>query len=171
MKDMGLITDTEYPDWFTKLFRNRRGIVPHNPYKFMQAEDTVRLINDAGGIAIVAHPANQLKHIEPLMKIGVVGLECWHADLRRVSQELDAIKIAKKYNLFVSGGEDHSGLCGGQYERFDEPEKCPYYFPEQTLGAPEFFFRELKNGSKAFDRADMLDHYVNLQSQITPERK
>lgn len=166
MKDKELISDIEYPDWFAKLFRNRRSIVPEKPYDFRQAEDTVKLINDAGGMAIVAHPANQLKYIEELMKMGIVGLECWHADLRHVDQELDAIKIAKKYNLFVSGGEDHSGLCGGQYERFEKPEKCKYYFPEQTLGCPEIFFRELKDGKKASDRADILDYYIDMQSHV-----
>ncbi len=166
MKDKELITDVEYPDWFDTLFRDRRHIVPKKSYDFMQAEDTVKLIGDAGGMALVAHPANQLHHIEALMKMGIVGLECWHADVREVGQELDALKVARKYDLFVSGGEDHAGLCGGQYERYEDPTTCPYYFPEQTLGDPEFFFREIKNGKKAPDRADVLDHYIELQEKV-----
>lgn len=164
MKDKSLITDTEYPDWFARLFRDRRRIVPEKPYDFMQAEDTVGLINAAGGMALVAHPANQLQHIEALIKMGVVGLECWHADLRRAGQELDALKVAKKYDLYVSGGEDHSGLCGGQYSRFEDPKKCKYYFPQQTLGTSGCFFLEMKNGQKAYDRADVLDFFINVQA-------
>ncbi len=163
MKDRNLINDHEYPDWFAKLFRDRRRIVPNNPYNFMQAEDTVKLIISAGGIALVAHPAKQLHHIEALIKMGISGLECWHGDLRQSGKELEALKIAKKYDLFVAGGEDHSGLCGGQYSRFEEPEKCPFYFEEQTLGTTEEFFKELKSGIKAPDRADILDHYISLQ--------
>ena len=165
MKDNGLISDAEYPNWFATLFRDRRRIVPSNPYSFMQTEDIVKLINDAGGMAIVAHPAKQLHLIEQLMKMGIVGLECWHANLRCVNQELDALKVAKKYGLFVSGGEDHSGLCGGQYDRFEEPEKCQYYAAEQTLGTAECFFHELKSGKKASDRAELLEYYIELQSR------
>lgn len=163
MKDKYLIGDHEYQDWFERLFRDRRRIVPDNPYNFMQAEDTVKLIVDAGGIALVAHPAKQLHHIEALMKMGISGLECWHGDLRRSGEELEALKIAKKYDLFVSGGEDHSGLCGGQYSRFEDLEKCPYYFEEQTLGTTKEFFEEIKSGLKASDRADIFDHYISLQ--------
>ena len=166
MKDKELITDVEYPNWFNTLFRERRRIVPEKPYDFRQAEETVKLIGDAGGLAILAHPANQLHHIEPLIKMGIVGLECWHADLRGVNQELAALKVARKYNLFVSGGEDHSGLCGGQYDRFEEPEKCPYYHIEQTLGDPECFFREIKKVQKAPDRADALNYYIELQTKV-----
>ena len=100
------------------------------------------------------------------MKMGISGLECWHADLRKVNQELAALKVAKKYDLFVSGGEDHSGLCGGQYDRFEEPEKCPYYQAEQTLGVTECFFREIKNGQKATDRTEALDYYIELQTKV-----
>ena len=166
MKDKGLITDVDYPDWNARLFRNRRGIVPKKPYDFLQAEETVKLIDSAGGIAIVAHPAKQLHHTKALIKMGISGLEVWHADIRKTGEELEALKTAKKYDLFVSGGEDHSGLCGGQYSRFEEPEKCIFYAEEQTLGTSKEFFYELKNGVKAQDRKDILDYYISLQEKV-----
>ena len=166
MKARGLITDVEYSDWNAKLFRDRRRIVPKKPFDFLQTEETVKLINNAGGIAIVAHPAKQLRHIEALINMGISGLEVWHADVRKTGEELEALKIAKKYDLFVSGGEDHSGLCGGQYSRFDEPEKCIFYAEEQTLGTTKELFYELKSGVKAQDRKDVLDYYISLQEKV-----
>lgn len=166
MKSKGLITDTEYPEWNARLFRDRRRIVPKKPYEFMQAEETIKLIRDAGGIAIIAHPAGQLHHIEALIKMGISGLEVWHDDLRKRNEELHALNVAKKYDLFVSGGCDHSGLCGGQYERFEDPQKCPFYVEEQTLGTSEFFFRELKSSKKASGRNEILDHYIKLQENV-----
>ena len=166
MKDKGLMTDTDYPDWFERLFRDRRRIVPKAPYEILQAEHNIKLINDAGGIAIVAHPAGQLKFIESLIKMGISGLEVWHPDLRDRNEELEALNIAKKYDLMVSGGCDHSGLCGGQYDRFEDPTKCKFYFDEQTLGTTEFFFHELKASQKSAERKDVLDHYIELQKNV-----
>ena len=106
--------------------------------------------------------------ISELIKMGVSGLECWHSLLRYPdnTQELEALKIAKKYNLFVSGGSDHDGLCGGQYERYEDLSQCRFYHTECSLGTTEEFFREIKNGKKAADRNDILDHYIKLQEEI-----
>ena len=82
--------------------------------------------------------------------MGVSGLECWHSLLRYPdnTQELEALKLAKKYDLFVSGGSDHDGLCGGQYERYENLDDCRFYHTECSLGTREEFFREIKNGKK-----------------------
>ena len=77
----GLKKDTDYPDFFGTVYGRRRGEVPPL-YPFKQAEEIIRLINDAGGIAVVAHPANQLHLVEDLTKMGIAGIEVWHPDLR-----------------------------------------------------------------------------------------
>lgn len=120
LKAKGLRKDTDYPEFFSTLFGRRRGEVKL-PYDFLPADRIVRLILDAGGMAIVAHPHKQLRYIEDLIKIGITGLEVWHPDLLEESERLEALRLAQTYDLFVSGGSDHSGLCGGEYERYENP--------------------------------------------------
>ena len=168
MKAKGLKKDTDYPEFFNTVFGKRRREVKL-PYDFKQAEDIVKLIIDAGGMAVVAHPSGQLKYIEDLMKMGISGLEVWHGDLRRYSktEELEALKVAKKYDLFVSGGSDHSGLCGGEYERYEDPKSSPFWFPECTLGTTEEFFHEIKHGRKFEGRNEILDSYIRMQEEVS----
>ena len=170
LKAKGLKQDTDYPDFFQTVYGKRRGEVKPL-YPFLQADQIIRLINDAGGIAIVAHPANQLQYVEALTKMGIAGIEVWHPDVRLQSptEELEALRMAQRYDLFVSGGSDHSGLCGGQYERYEHPEETEFYFPPCTLGTTEEFFREIMLGKKASDRADVLAHYIELQRQISEQ--
>ena len=126
----------------------------------------IRLIHDAGGIAVVAHPHNQLRHMGELVRMGIDGTEVWHPDLRDEAERLEAIELAQKYDLFVSGGSDHSGLCGGQYQRYENPAECPFYHPELSLGTSEEFFREIASAKKSPDRADVFAHYIELQKKL-----
>lgn len=165
LKAKGLKNDTDYPEFFRTVFGRRRGEVKL-PYDFLPADKMVRLILDAGGMALVAHPHNQLQHIEALMKMGITGLEVWHPDLRDEAERLEALKTAEKYDIFVSGGSDHSGLCGGEYERYENPKESPFYFPELSLGTSGEFFRELKTGRKSPDRADIFRYYITEQQKL-----
>lgn len=166
LKAKGLKNDTDYPEFFETVYGKHRHEVK-KPLPYKQAAEIVKLINDAGGMAVVAHPQGQLQYIEDLIKMGISGLECWHSLLRcpDKTQELEALKLAKKYDLFVSGGSDHDGLCGGQYDRYEDHTKSKFYHTECSLGTTEEFFREIKNRKKAADRADVLDYYINLQKE------
>lgn len=154
MKAKGLKTDTDYPEFFTGVYGARRGKVKM-PYDFMVAEKIVALIRRAGGIALVAHPHNQLKYAEELCKMGIEGLEVWHHMLPP-EERRQALEVAMKYNMYVSGGADHAGLCGGQYARYEHPEQTPYYFPECTLGTTKDFFGEIRDGHLSEGRAELI---------------
>ena len=170
LKAKGLKTDTDYPEFFDTVYGKRRSEVKL-PYQFKQTGELIKLINDAGGMAVVAHPRDQLRHIEALIKMGLSGIECWHSLLRYPdnTQELEALKLAKKHGLFVSGGSDHDGLCGGQYERYSDPRESRFYHTECSLGTREEFFREIKDFKKAADRNDILEHYIKVQEEIIKE--
>jgi len=165
LKAKDLRKDTDYPEFFSTLFGRRRGEVKL-PYDFLPADRIVHLILDAGGMAIVAHPHKQLRYIEDLIKIGITGLEVWHPDLLEESERLEALRIAQKYDLFVSGGSDHSGLCGGEYERYENPKESPFWFPEQSLGTTEGFFHEIKDGRKSPDRAELFRAAIIEQEKL-----
>ena len=142
MKKRGLAVDKDYPAFFENVFGVHRGEVPPS-FPFLDAVPMIRLIREAGGIAIHAHPQDQLKDAEKLVSEGLAGIEVWHSMLSPAERN-EALALAETYDLFVSGGSDHEGICGGQYARLEEPEKSPWYAPPCTLGTTEYFFRELK---------------------------
>lgn len=146
LKAKGLAKEEDYMAWFDKNFRNQRGKYP--PIcDFKPLKELVALIKDAGGIAVVAHPHKQLDDIDYLIECGIEGMEVWHPDLTEEEKER-AYKIALEKNLYISGGSDHSGLCGGYYS------SCPKgmdikdykkYVEPCTVGTTEKYFKEIKN--------------------------
>jgi hypothetical protein len=97
-----------------------------------------------GSIAILAHPHGQLQYVEPLVEMGLEGLEVCHQLLTPEEAE-KAYKLGQEKGLYISGGSDHHGQCSGYYERYPEPELCPRYVPHMTYGTAEEYFREIKN--------------------------
>ena len=142
MKAKGLVTDLDYQPFFDAYFGDRRFEV-EPPYKFLDIKELIDLVHRAGGILLIAHPHNRLHLIEELVKLGADGLEVWHPELDE-EERAKAYKIALDNDLFVSGGCDHSGLCGGLYASFEKPEECPFYIPDMSTGNTEMHFRELK---------------------------
>lgn len=155
LKHKGLMTDLDYPRFFEAVYGVHRGEVPPTQ-EFMHPRELIRLIREAGGIALLAHPHNQLRCVGQLVEWGLAGIEVWHGDLPTNEERMDALAIAGEYNLYVSGGSDHSGLCGGQYARYEHPEETEFYLPPRSVGTTEFFFREIKEGRLSPDRASVI---------------
>lgn len=139
----GLATKADYPRFFAELFGDRRGEVPP-AYDFLPVDKMIRLIRDAGGIALVAHPHNQLQYLDALIEMGLEGLEASHFMLTDEERAL-ALKLGLEKNLYISGGTDHEGYLGGSYESYPSPEKSPYYVPYCAIGTTKAFFDEIKN--------------------------
>lgn len=84
------------------------------------ADETIQAIRDAGGVAVIAHPHEALFEkgiIEDYIAKGANGIEICHPDLTERGEKL-AIHAAMKYNLYCSGGTDHTGAmsaCGSEY--------------------------------------------------------
>ena len=116
------------------------------PYHFPDAKTLIGMIRDAGGIPVLAHPHLQLGYVDELMKMGLLGMEVFHPDLLP-QEQVRAMKIAYEKGLFISGGTDHSGLCGGEYVSFEHPEETGYYLLPCSFGVMEQHFWELKNRS------------------------
>ena len=161
MKSKGLITDTEYPKFFEECFGKFRSMVPPL-YDFMDPEELIPLVHRAGGIIFIAHPRAPYvdsELLDVLVNAGIDGVEVWHA-LLPIENRREILEFAKKHDLFVSGGADHEGLLGGQYERYEHPEETEFFFPPLTLGTTEYFWEEIRDNKKKPDRrrvmADML---------------
>jgi len=76
----------------------------------ISTEETIRVIHEAGGIAVIAHP-HLLRHnwiIPRLLELDFDGIECYYARLgmNRHQRWLD---IAKEKGLLVTGGSDFHG--------------------------------------------------------------
>lgn len=143
LKSRGLLTDRDYYDFYvTHFYEQRRQVTPL--WDHLSPKDMIALIRRAGGIAILAHPHGQLDRVEELISYGVQGIEVYHPDLTPQEQR-KALAIAYEKGLFISGGTDHSGLCGGIYSSFDDPEESVYYLEPQSHGTLEEHFRELQS--------------------------
>ncbi len=161
MKAKGLATDLDYMNFFHTVYGKRRGEVKP-PYEFKPIDKMLRLIRDAGGFAVVAHPHKQLHAIPELIEMGLSGLEVWH-HLLTPEERLEALALAKEHKLFISGGSDHDGLCGGYYSSFEHPEESKFYAPECSLGTQEFFFREIKSRSLDPERNTVIEKCITIE--------
>jgi 3',5'-nucleoside bisphosphate phosphatase len=78
--------------------------------------DSVRLIREAGGVAVLAHPAFVSLHphetlediVRTLVDAGLQGIEC-HYSLHTPEQTREYLEMAKRYGLIVTGGTDFHG--------------------------------------------------------------
>ena len=161
MKAKGLATDLDYMNFFRTVYGKRRGEVKP-PYEFLPIDKMLRLIRNAGGFTVLAHPHNQLGAVPELAEMGLSGIEVWHK-LPTDEERLEALALAKKYNLFISGGSDHEGLCGGYYSTSEHPEETEFYAPELSLGTQEFFFREIKTRALSPDRDGVIEECINIE--------
>ena len=142
----GLVEQKNYMSWFVENFLHQRSKYPPI-YNFVPLSDMVKLIKDAGGIAIVAHPHGQLGDIDFLIENGISGLEINHS-MMTPDERRDAYKIAIEKNLFISGGSDHEGLCGGLYDSYPTREALlasPTYVEPMSTGTAKCYYEEIKN--------------------------
>lgn len=143
LKSKGLMSDRDYYDFYvTHFYNQRREVTPLHAH--LAPKEMIALIRRAGGISILAHPHEQLDRVEELVSYGLQGIEVYHPDMHPHEQR-QALEIAYTKGLFISGGTDHSGLCGGIYSSFEDPEESTYYLEPQSHGTLEEHFRELQN--------------------------
>lgn len=79
------------------------------------AAEAIRLIHEAGGAAVLAHPVlNRCDHLIPaLVAAGLDGIECFHTK----HSNSDAARyraLAKQHGLLITGGSDCHGLNKGK---------------------------------------------------------
>lgn len=80
------------------------------PKTKMSALESVELIHQAGGLAVMAHPGlNRSDEIIPdLVAAGLDGIECFHTKHSTTMSER-YLEIAEKHHLLVTGGSDCHG--------------------------------------------------------------
>lgn len=133
-----MITKKEYPNFFRHFIEYSP---KYNPYQTPSAKTIISLIRDAGGIPVLAHPHRQFQYIQPLLDMGLMGLECSHWQVLP-EEETELRNIARQHRLYTTGGTDHAGYMGGNEDRF--PEEDGYRLPMRAYGATREEFETLK---------------------------
>lgn len=94
------------------LKKHRPAYVPKHK---MSALEAIALIQQAGGLAVLAHPG--ISHndsvIAPLAEAGLDGLECFHTKHSTAMVE-HYLELADRHQLLVTGGSDCHGMNKGQ---------------------------------------------------------
>jgi predicted metal-dependent phosphoesterase TrpH len=94
------------------LKKGRAGWVP----KFrISAPDAIKLIHEAGGVAVMAHPGlNRSDDMIPeLVAAGMDGIECFHTK-HSTSVSQHYLMMAEQQNLLITGGSDCHGMNKGK---------------------------------------------------------
>lgn len=110
------------------------------PKTKMSALESVELIHQAGGLAVMAHPGlNRTDEIIPaLVDAGLDGIECFHTKHSTAMAER-YLEIAEKYHLLVTGGSDCHGfskvkpLIGTVKLPYDQVQKLKDKVAERKL--------------------------------------
>ena len=171
MNAKGLVTELEWPQYnktcFAYSFAKTIGV--KSKFPVLELQNMIALIHDAGGIAVAAHPTKQLTILPELVKWGIDGLEVWHNSLLRRGYQKPALKLALEHGLYISGGADHSGLCGGQYKFFEKPEETRHWAEPMSLGTTKEFFDEIKNMKLMDGRDDIIKQYIDMYPDVEIE--
>ena len=115
--------------------------------KYYPVNDCIRLIHDAGGLAIWAHPlhaahgarATLRKIGSRLVNYGLDGLEC-HYSMFSEEQRRDALEFAQARSLLISGGSDYHGASHPQVKMgtgIDGNLAIPFEIYERLLTAKQ----------------------------------
>lgn len=78
--------------------------------EMFSVEETISIIREAGGIAVIAHPhlISPSSLLHQVLKISFDGIECWYSRFTP-DQESRWIEIANKRNWIKTGGSDFHG--------------------------------------------------------------
>jgi len=89
----------------------------HNRSKFYipdaspTPEEAIRLIKEAGGVAVIAHPFGGIissEYLESLIDAGLDGIEIFHRDHSEGERD-QLFALVRRYALLVTGGSDYHG--------------------------------------------------------------
>ena len=92
----------------------RKGAPAWVPKVNADYREGIKLIHQAGGLAVMAHPGlNKIDHLIPeMVRDGLDGLECWHTRHPKSTAKRYR-EMADRYGLIITGGSDCHGAGRG----------------------------------------------------------
>jgi len=108
------------------------------PKSFPGVEEVLKLVREAGGVSILAHPGHMTSHADliKLIDLGLDGVEVVHPSHDKVLQKYYG-ELADRLKLIATGGSDYHG-----WQRGDE-ENLGTYFVHWVSGGNLFHPRTL----------------------------
>jgi hypothetical protein len=106
--------------------------------EMLSPQEAAKLVVKAGGLPVLAHPAN-IDYLEELLvelkQAGLVGLEAYYDGYHR--KMIDGlVSLAAKHGLITSGGSDFHGL-GGDNEALLGGIDVPFHCAERLIAMAE----------------------------------
>ena len=100
--------DEMYGEFYYEVFKNN-GICDID-IEYIDVFDAVKVIKEAGGLAVLAHPGQQQNYflIPDLVDIGLAGIEINHYAHNEKDREIIR-DYASRFSLFLTGGSDFHG--------------------------------------------------------------
>lgn len=157
-KDFGALTDRDITDILinkgimndrkeAKALVTKGGLAYCPMYSlFPNVIDTVNTINDSGAISVLAHPhtlklndEDLIAYIKNLVDNGLQGIECYHSNSTLEQTEFYC-KLAKKFNLIITGGSDHHGKPDETHKDFGMSNRLQQKIPDEIMGYFEKYF-------------------------------
>lgn len=91
-------------------------------YELPSAEEAIRVVHRAGGVAVWAHPEiDRVDEAAPrLTDLGLDALEVFRASFRSSPRSLYIEEVARHHGLLVGGGSDSHGLTIGEFGLTEE---------------------------------------------------
>jgi predicted metal-dependent phosphoesterase TrpH len=104
------MVDAEYVDSVESAFALYigRGAPAYVERDKLAPEEAIRLIRDAGGAPVLAHPRHLIEHLPALVKSGLAGLEVWYNGYEEPEKRFLA-GLAAKHGIIATGGSDYHG--------------------------------------------------------------
>jgi hypothetical protein len=102
----------------------------HVKKEMLLPQEAISMIEKLGGISVLAHPYLMRNDnlIPLLVKEGLDGIEVYHPE-QSSYEEKKYLRLAKEYNLLITGGSDCHGL--GKERILIGTVKIPYKFVEE----------------------------------------
>ncbi|TDF94735.1 PHP domain-containing protein [Paenibacillus piri] len=110
-------TESIYGELYKKLFSrgqdDEQPGIAYMPMEYVDAKDAIRVILQAGGVPVLAHPGQyrNFEAVNELVEAGLQGIEVWHP-LHGPEDEAKAQEFAAKFSLIMTGGSDFHGFYG-----------------------------------------------------------
>lgn len=131
------------------------GRAAYVPKMRLSPEDAIKLINRAGGIAVIAHPYyghySNRNLIKGLIRDGLRGIEVWHSKHPPETVEIFK-KLAAEFGLIATGGSDCHGEYAGEPAMMGKV-RVPYEAVEELKKYKERIDRENRSVFLEEDKA------------------
>jgi len=118
-KELNFLIDRGFCVDLSDYLNNLMAHMPPRQFSFSHPAEVISVIQDAGGVPILAHPGASLRHcgvcdeaLRPFLEFGIAGLECY-SHYHDEDTTRFCLEWCTHRDLLITGGSDcHGGFVG-----------------------------------------------------------